>query len=252
MKRYKTNGRHIKELRERRERCATQKELAYEVRISERQLRLIENRNKEINADVLDRIAKALGVPRQAIVFAIDQPRLVFDSATGPQSGQPQPENREPVVVPRFDTDFASVVRDEAELFANARDSHVVVSHVQTKLNVETESYAEELLDLLQSVSWEKRDLLVPVDGREELRLCRRLRELLVLLKGNDVWVYMTRHFKCLPESYLVQPKRDFSKTEMQAIIAFGPPGEYGEETVEVPIDHGQPWVYNPNAKSIF
>ena len=47
----------------------------------------------------------------------------------------------------------------------------------------------------------------------------------------------------------LVQPKRDFSKIEMQAIIAFGPPGEYGEETVKVPVDHGHPWVYELNAK---
>ncbi len=249
MKRYKTNGSHIKELRERRERCATQKEFAYEVRISERQLRLIENQNKEINADVLERIARALGVPRQAIVFAIDEPRLVPTEGCESVAVHAATEDSELMVVPRFDTDFVSVVRDEAELFANARDSHVVVSHVLTKLTAETESYAEELLDLLQSVSWEKRDILVPFDGREELRLRRRLRKLLVLLRGNDVWVYATTHIKQLPESDLVNSKRDYSQVQMQAIIAFGPPGEYGEDTVEVPVDHGQAWIYNPTAK---
>jgi hypothetical protein len=49
-----------------------------------------------------------------------------------------------------------------------------------------------------------------------------------------------------------VNAKRDYSQAQMQVIVAFGPPGEYGEETVEVPVDHGQPWVYDPNAKSIF
>ncbi len=249
VKRFKTKGRHIKELRERRERRATQKEFAYEVRISERQLRLIENRNKEITADVVDRIGKALGVPRQAIVFAIDQPRLVLTEGDELVAGHAATEEPERVLVPRFDTDIASVVRDEAALFSDAKDKHVVVSHVLTRLTAETECYAEDLLDNLQSVTKENRDSSAPIDGREELRLRRRLRELLVLLKGNDVWVYATTHFKYLPEKDVVSEKRDYSHVEMQVIVAFGPPGEYGEDTVEVPIDHGQPWVYDPNAK---
>ncbi len=134
-------------------------------------------------------------------------------------------------------------------MFATARDSHTVLSHVLTKLTPETEAYAEEMLDLLESLCWENRDPLTPVTGREEIRLRGRLRELLVLLKGNDVWVYMTSHFKYLPESDLVQEKQDFSKVQSQTIVAFGPPGEYGEDTIKVPIDHGQPWVYDPNAK---
>lgn len=129
-----------------------------------------------------------------------------------------------------------------------ARRSHVVVSHVLTKLTSETNSYADEVAELLESLTWERRDPLKPVAGRDELRIRARLRELLVLLKGNDVWVYATDHFKYFPESHEVQLKRDMSKLQMQTVVAFGPPGEYGEETLSVPVDHGQLWVCDPGA----
>jgi len=48
MKRYKANGKRIKELRASRERASTQKVLAYEVRIGERTLRKIENKDAEL------------------------------------------------------------------------------------------------------------------------------------------------------------------------------------------------------------
>lgn len=251
MKRYRTKGQHIRELRERRERKATQKELAYEVRISERHLRQIETRNAAVPVDVVQRIAGALEVPWQAIVFAADGPRPVAD----PDAPPPDAETAEEpglVTVPRFDTYPASVVRDEGDMFEIAARSHVLLSHVLTKLTPETNSYADELLELLESLTWEKRDPLTPVAGRNELRIRARLRELLVLLKGNDVWVYATEHSKYFPESYEVQPKRDVSKMQMQTVIAFGAPGEYGEDTLSVPVDHGQPWVYDPNAKPAF
>jgi len=247
MKRYKANGQHIRELREQRERRATQKELAHEVRISERHLRQIETRNAAVPVDVLQRIAGALGVPWQAIVFASDTPHPV----PGPNGRPPEAEataRREPVTVPRFDSYPASVIRDEADLFESAERSHVVVSHVLTKLTPETNSYADEMLELLESLTWERRDPLTPVAGRDELRIRARLRELLVLLKGNDVWVYATEHSKYFPESDDVQPKRDMSNMQTQTVIAFGPPGEYGEETLSVRVDHGQPWVYDPDA----
>jgi len=248
VKRYRTNGRHIRELREQRERRATQKEFAHEVRISERHLRQIETRNAAVPVDVVQRIAGALEVPWQAIVFAASGPRPV------PSSDERQPEAKTaeesgPVTVPRFDTFPASVVRDEADLFESAARCHVVVSHVLTKLTPETNGYAGELLELLESLTWERRDPLTPIAGRDELRIRARLRELLVLLKGNDVWVYATDHFKHFPESDEVQPDRDVSKMQMQTVIAFGPPGEYGEDTLSVPVDHGQPWVYDPSAQ---
>lgn len=247
MKRYKANGQHIRELRDQRERRATQKEFAHEVRISERHLRKIETRSAEVPVDVLQRIAGALGVPWHAIVFAADGPRSVADTGSHPPEAT-APEKPGPVTVPRFDTYPASVVRDESDLFESAARSHVVVSHVLTRLTPETNSYADEVLELLESLTWERRDPLTPVAGRDELRIRARLRELLVLLKGNDVWVYATDHFKYFPESHEVQLKRDMSKLQMQTVVAFGPPGEYGEETLSVPVDHGQPWVYDPGA----
>jgi hypothetical protein len=70
----------------------------------------------------------------------------------------------------------------------------------------------------------------------------RRLRELVVLLKGNDVWVYADTHMKYLPESFEEDPNGQ-RQIHAQLVIAFGPPGEYGEESVEVDVDNGQPRV---------
>jgi hypothetical protein len=44
---------------------------------------------------------------------------------------------------------------------------------------------------------------------------------LLVLLKGNDVWVYGDSNMKALPESYEMRPAGDRCDYEFQAIIAF-------------------------------
>ncbi len=141
MKRYSTNGRHIKELRERRERRATQKEFAHEVRISERHLRQIENRNADVPVDVLHRIAGALDVPWQAIVFAADGPRPVPDPDAPPALKRKAAEEPGPVTVPRIDTYPASVVRDVGDLFESAARSHVLVSHLLTNLPPATHGY---------------------------------------------------------------------------------------------------------------
>ena len=138
--RYTADGRCIKELRQRRERRATQKEFAYEVRISERQLRKIENGNAALQVDVLERIASAFGVPWQDLVFASDQPRLVSGEVAGTPGLLPPARNSEPTIVPRFDTTYAPVAKDEADLFASAKGSHIVVSHVLTRLTSETEA----------------------------------------------------------------------------------------------------------------
>jgi transcriptional regulator with XRE-family HTH domain len=146
MKKFKVNGGRVKGLRENRERRATQKEFAHEVGISIRQLRLIENENIDIPADVLDRIAKALSAPRQAVVFAFDQPCLVHGNGSETLGVQNVAGEAEKVTVPRFDTDYITVVRDETEIFGYAKNSQVIVAHMLTGLNAETESYAEECL----------------------------------------------------------------------------------------------------------
>lgn len=243
MKRFEANGPEIKRLRLNRTRRATQKELAHEVGIGIRQLRLIENENADLPLDVLERIAKALCVPVPSIAIVTDEPSSKSSGPSGVTAVMTIPLfSSKDEVIPRFDTYFASAIRGEAALLELATQSNVVVSHILTNLTAETEAYAEELLTLLESVTRDRRDWLTPIEGKEELRLRRRIRELLVLLKGNDVWVYATDHYKYLPESYLVQPL-DARETQWQAIVAFGPPGEYGETTLRVPVDHGQPWV---------
>ena len=77
---------------------------------------------------------------------------------------------------------------------------------------------------------------------RESSSTQRRIRELLVLLKGNDVWVYCDTNIKALSESFELQPRGSAERMECQAILAFGPPGEYGESSIKVPIDRGQPY----------
>jgi DNA-binding transcriptional regulator YiaG len=59
VRKIRLNGKKIKELRDGRDRAATQKEFAHEIRISERRLRAIENKNALVTPDVADRIAHA-------------------------------------------------------------------------------------------------------------------------------------------------------------------------------------------------
>lgn len=242
MKRYVPDGKKIKQLRESREHAATQKEFAHEVRISERLLRQIENKNADVTAEVLNRIAKALAVVRQSVILGAEATNSA-PAAARPAETAAAPESAEGVLMPRFDTDIANVVRDEGKLLGEAKDSHVIVSHILTKLSADTEEYAEELLQILDSVTWERRWPSTPFEGREELALRRRIRQLLVHLRGNDVWVYMTRHFKRLPETDQIPVEQKSYDQQAQTVIAFGPPGEYGEETLRVPVDHGQPWI---------
>ena len=65
MKKVVPDGTRIKSLRLNSERASTQKELSHEVRISERRLRQIENKDSPVGADVLDRFAKWFGVHRE-------------------------------------------------------------------------------------------------------------------------------------------------------------------------------------------
>lgn len=245
MKRFKANGKRIKELRSARERASTQKELAHEVRISERRMRLIENQDAELKVDDLERLGKAFGVPGQSLVFAADGPQLVSNGSAQAQPGQKPKDELPWVVIPRFETASATAVMDAEKLLTTVT-CRSMVFHLLPGLTAETEVYADKMMAVLKGAHEVYRDTRAPFDGREEIRLRQELRQLLVLLKGNDVWVYETSEFKHLPESYEVQP-REKVETWFQSIIAFGPAGEYGENTVQVPVDHGAPWLHNPN-----
>lgn len=73
------------------------------------------------------------------------------------------------------------------------------------------------------------------------MQLLRRIRKLIVLLKGNDLGVYSESNYKHLPERWEEPDPPDPFMVEAQLILVFGPPPEYGEDTIEVPVDNGQP-----------
>lgn len=236
MRKIQLDGRKIKELRASREYGSTQKEFSHEIRISERKLRAVENDLDAVSTQVADRIAGVLKKPLQALLLVPPEPPV---PSTQEQTAAPRTPRRE--ILPRFDETIASVVGNEAQMFDLAKGNRVVVSHVMTALTGETSAYAEELLAILKTLTWNSRGFDNPIEGAEEIAIRRRIRELLVLLKGNDVWIYGDTHIKTLPESFEVQPPGGRADYEMQAIIAFGPPGEYGEVSIRVPIDRGQP-----------
>jgi transcriptional regulator with XRE-family HTH domain len=100
VRKIRLNGKKIKELRDGRDRAATQKEFAHEIRISERRLRAIENKNALVTPDVADRIAHALNKPLQTLLAQDDRP-------PPPPQAQSVPEAVKPVrceqLLPRFD-----------------------------------------------------------------------------------------------------------------------------------------------------
>lgn len=243
MRRIQLDGKKIKELRDARDRAATQKEFAHEIRVSERRLRAIENGNALVTADVAERIAGALKKPLHALLAPDDRSPPPPSLGTLNAIETSKPVRREQLL-PRVDETIANFVGDEAGLVELVKGNWVLVSHVLTALNAETSGYAEELLSILRTLTWEPRvQEWHKLDGAEEIAVRRRVRELLVLLKGNDIWVYGDSNMKALPESYEVRPSGDRCDYEFQAIVAFGPPGEYGETSIRVPIDRGQPSV---------
>ena len=240
MKTYRVDGSLLKRLREQLSRGATQKEFAFAVGISERRLRTIENNNAIIKRDLLDRLARHLSVNVKEIAYAIDGPRLVA-SSTVDDGWLNRAFPAEDWLRPRYDTESAQATMNADELFDHARHSHSVACTIETKLSSELSSYASELVELLGSVSYARRSKLDEVHEDTERAIKRRIRELFVLLKGNDVWVYETWVMRNVPESDELPPAGCESKMEMQTVLAFGPPGEYGETSLSIMVDYGQP-----------
>lgn len=244
MRKIQLDGKMIKRLRDSRDREATQKQFAYEIGVSERRLRAIENKDAPVSADVAERIARALGTDLQHLTQSCNSgsPLPVAASVATVVSTTPEQASQKRVI-PRFDEDYAYAISDEAFLFEKIRPCRNLVSHIFLSLTAETSGYVEELLSILHSLTWEARDLLTPIDGLEEITIRRRMRELLVLLKGNDVWLYFCDNFRSLPESFEVPPESARCDFEFQAVVAFGPPGEYGETSIKVQVDRGQPHI---------
>ena len=240
MKKVTPNGRLIKELREQLETGSLQKEMAHSVRVSERTLRLIENNNAPMTIATLDRIAAYLSVPRDRVAYAIDAPKLV--PSTDPDD-RPVYDFSQDRIIPRFDKDLAYATMDEGRLCDDAKYSHDLTVQIDVQFTDETGEYAEELVRLLTPLTWSQRDWLAKPTPADEIALRRRIRQLLVLLKGNDVWVYYTQHMRHLPERFDLPSAEEPQDTKYRIAIVFGPPGEHGEESVNVNVDNGQPYL---------
>ena len=247
MKKYMTKGEIIKNLRCQLPEGALQKEMAYRIGIGIRTLRSIENGNKPVTLAELDRIAAYLSVPRDYIAFSVDGPKLVFPSSELMEklAGDWSRDR----LVARFDEDFASVTMDEAKLFQEASTSHDIAIERVMLLNDELDRYVDELTAVLAGLTWNAspRKLLTEAD---ELAMKADIRRLLVLLRGNDVWTYQTNHFRTLPERDDLPPEDEPSRLTSRLVLAFAPPGDYGEDSVSVQIDHGQPFIlkaWNPD-----
>jgi transcriptional regulator with XRE-family HTH domain len=164
MKKIVPNGKVIKAVREQLERLSTQKEMANEIGVSIRMLRMIENENAPIAVSTADRLAKALQVHRERIIL-VSEP-----SETAAAKGEPdvfsalmQDEDR---LIPRHDYDIASATTDEGALYKEAARSHDVACIIETTLDEETGAYAQELFDVLAGLSWSQRDILVDIPPR--------------------------------------------------------------------------------------
>ncbi|RUW53701.1 helix-turn-helix domain-containing protein [Mesorhizobium sp. M1A.F.Ca.ET.072.01.1.1] len=245
MKKYTAKGATIKQLRDGLERLSTQKEMAAEIGVSERKLRMIENNNAAIPMTTVDRLAKALGVRREQIIYSEGGPAGV--EALEPPIPPVPPVNsaseERPQIIPRFDWDYAYATSDETRLYHEASHSHDLVTTIEIAFTEETSAYAEELFEILGGLTYAKRDILKNIEPAEEIALRRRIRQLLVLLKGNDVWVYETSFFRRLPERMTLPPDGEEHTLQSRLLVALAPPGEYGERSLRVNIDHGQPFV---------
>jgi hypothetical protein len=132
---------------------------------------------------------------------------------------------------------------EEGVLFHEAKHSFDLTIQIDKALTEETGEYTQELTELLTALTMSRRDISQGIPATEEISIRQRLRKLLVLLKGNDVWVYHTHQVRRLPERHNIPPEDEKCTSQFHLVLAFGPPGEYGETSILVDVDNGQPWV---------
>ena len=241
MKKVTPIGRKIKELREQQDRRSTQKEFAYAVGISERMLRKIENENALLSVGILERIAKLLGVPHSQLAFSLNGPQAV-PLLDVPDLCEALDFSKDRLI-PRFEDCFAYACMDEGKLYAAMRNSNDVKTVVKTSLNDETEAYVRELVEILGSLTRDHRDAVLPPVAIDEGQIRRRIRQLMVLLKGNDVWLYETDVMRRLPERDTLDSDDEDCTWSWRTMIVFGPPGEYGETSIDIEVDNGRPHI---------
>lgn len=239
MKKIIPDGEQIKQLRLDLERLSTQKEMANEIAVSVRMLRKIENENAPIAPVLLDRIAKLLGVHREKITLSPPS----SSPPTGGTNNRQLPDFDQERLIPRYDWEYAQAISDDGVLYDEASKANDLACVIEVPLNAETGAYVQNLVDLLTALTWRQRDIRRDIPASEQIEIRRRLRELIVLLRGNDIWIYQTTVVRRLPERSDLPPPGEPYTMEFRVTVAFGPPGEYGETSMKVPIDHGQPFV---------
>ncbi|MET3828532.1 transcriptional regulator with XRE-family HTH domain [Sphingomonas sp. PvP055] len=240
MKKVTPQGNLIKQLRSQLEKGSLQKEMSHAIGISERRIRSIENENVAVTVSELDRIAAYLNVSRDQIAYAINTPKLVPTASDVTE--QLLAGLFKDRIIPRFEKDRAHATMDAGRIIQDAQHSEDLTVQIDIQLSNETSEYAEELVRLLTELTWEKRDWLAKPTPADDIALRRRVRQLLVLLKGNDVWFYYTNQLRRLPERFDLPADGDPSEMKFRVAIVLGPPGEYGEESIDVNVDNGQPY----------
>lgn len=226
----------------RKQRGHRMKSFAHDVAVSERTLRDIELLNKPIDDALAARIASALKLGREDVVFAPDGPRLVVTAPAPVPPAAPVTTSRGKQLVPRFDKDSARDMGNGEALFDLACHCDLIIAEARIPMDSEISGYVAELVGLIEEASWMHRERFSKLDADAEASLRKRMRHLLVLLRGHDIWTYALHHTKHLPVGEDV-PEKFSTDVEWQAIIVFAPPGEYGENSVEVDVDNGHPWI---------
>ncbi|MBX3488575.1 helix-turn-helix transcriptional regulator [Parvibaculum sp.] len=230
-------------LRKKHSRFSRQKILAHEVAISERTLRKIEKGNNLWDKDLAIRIAITLGRTLDDIVFSAVGPKLIPTPPLIPLTAPTISRLCGKQLYPRFDKDSATLVGSADALFESARRAEVVKVEVHIELDAELTGHADELIALSREVSRETHPCFMEQEDPRTAEVRQRMRWLLVQLKGNDVLAYVCEHTKYLPESDEVAPRGKCRDFQSQVIIAFAPPQEWSETSVEVDVDHGQPYI---------
>lgn len=247
------NGPQVALIRKRHTRWARQKVLAHELGISERKLRDIETTCAVLDLNFARRIATTLDCEIKEIVFSEAGPKLVSavltqENSRGATSGG-RAALRGKQTYPRYDKESARQIGiDAGSLFESAHRAELIVVERHIALDAELSEYADELVGLAREVSREVNPYFLAEDDPRIPGIKSRMRWLMVQLKGHDVLVYTYDHTKYLPESDVVVPGGRYKEWQWQAFIAFAAPQEWGEESVEVQVDHGQPYVIDWDA----
>jgi transcriptional regulator with XRE-family HTH domain len=246
--RLMANGARIKELRTGGTAELPQKTLAGLCGISERQLRRMENKNVAAKLPVFERLASALGVAVGDISIGLRGPQLISGEK------KPAPETPEIMHLPRHTTASLPPVVSAQSLYELAKSSMEVVPHVLVDAGPAEMEMIEECLEILKVISDQAwfRGRPVASDAHDdadfpEVSRCRRLAELLVLLKGHDIRILAESKIYHYPLGS--KPWLEGWDFHEHLLVAFAPPrGEYEEEWVTVPFDRGRESVlpYKP------